>query len=73
MMDSMSGLAEIQHAILELPEEERAQLWEWLQAREVEESPELLAAIDEGIRSIETEGGIPEEEVRKQIATWITG
>lgn len=68
----MSGLAEIQKAILELPRQERAQLWDWLQANEFEESPELLAAIDEGIRSIETCGGIPADEVRRRIATWAT-
>jgi hypothetical protein len=66
----MSGLSEIQQAILDLPTQERAQLWDWFQSQEVEESPELLAAVDEGIRSIETEGGIPAEEVRRRIAQW---
>ncbi len=68
----MSGLAEIQHAILELPDEERFRLAEWLYAQENDESPELLSAIDEGIHSIEAEGGVPAEEVRRRIASWIT-
>lgn len=35
-----------------------------LKADEIEETPEMLAAIDEGIRSIETHGGIPIETVQ---------
>jgi hypothetical protein len=67
----MSGLAEIQQAILGLAAQERSQLWDWFLEQEIEESPELLAAVDEGIRSIETHGGIPAEEVRRRIATWV--
>jgi hypothetical protein len=67
----MSALAEIQQAILGLPTQERSQLWDWFLEQEIEESPEFLAAVDEGIRSIEAQGGIPAEEVRRQIATWV--
>jgi hypothetical protein len=52
--------------------EERAELWDWFQAQEVEETDEMLAAVDEGIRSIEEQGGTPAEEVRKLIPKWIT-
>ena len=38
----------------------------------MEETPEMLAAIDEGIRSLETEPTIPIEEVRKKIKGWAT-
>jgi hypothetical protein len=39
---------------------------------QVEETDEMLAAVDEGIRSIEEQGGTPAEEVRKLIPKWIT-
>lgn len=51
----MSGLIEIQAAIEKLSEEERTELRHWLEAYgedDVEESDELMAAIDEGIRSM---------------------
>jgi uncharacterized protein (UPF0262 family) len=35
-----------------------------------EETPEMLAAIDEGIRSLEEEGSIPLEDVLKELASW---
>jgi hypothetical protein len=68
----MSNLIEIQEAIERLAPRERAELWEWFQAQEVEETDEMLAAVDEGIRSIEEQGGTPAEEVRKLIPKWIT-
>jgi len=39
---------------------------------EFEETPEMLAAIDEGIRSIETGPGVSLEETRQRLAGWIT-
>ena len=51
----MSSLAEIQEAIERLASEDRARLREWFDAQDAEETDELLAAIDEGIRSAETE------------------
>ncbi len=68
----MSNLIEIQEAIEKLAPEELAELWDWFQAQEVEETDEMLAAVDEGIRSIEEQGGTPAEEVRKLIPKWIT-
>jgi hypothetical protein len=65
----MSGLSEIQAAIEKLSEQERDELRQWLEAFDedgVEESEELIAAIDEGIRSLETEGGIPLEAIRQE-------
>ena len=49
------SLAEIQEAIEKLASEDRARLREWFDAQYAEETDELLAAIDEGIRSAETE------------------
>ncbi len=68
----MSNLIEIQEAIEKLAPKERAELWDWFQAQEVEETDEMLAAVDEGIRSIEEQGGTPAQEVRKLITKWIT-
>jgi hypothetical protein len=45
----MNNLIEIQEAIEKLAPEERAELWDWFQAQEVEETDEMLAAVDEGI------------------------
>ena len=59
----MSSLAEIQDAIEKLGPEERAELWDWFQAQEVEETDEMLAAVDEGIRSIEEQVlSVPQNE-----------
>jgi hypothetical protein len=71
ILPPMSDLAEIQQAILDLPSRERAQLWDWFQEQEIDETPELLAAIDEGIRSIEENGGVSADEARRRIATWV--
>ncbi len=37
---------------------------------EAEETPEMLAAIDEGLRSLREEGTIPLEDVIREIPTW---
>jgi hypothetical protein len=68
----MSSLAEIQEAIEKLTSEERAKLREWFDAQDAEETDELLAAIDEGIRSAETERTFSLEEVRGEIKKWAT-
>jgi hypothetical protein len=38
-----------------------------------EETPEMLAAIDEADRSFATEGGVESQEVRRKLKSWITG
>ena len=63
----MSSLAEIQEAIEKLTSEDRARLREWFDAQDTEETDELLAAIDQGIRSAETERTFSLEEVRGEI------
>ena len=65
----MSGLGEIQEAIQKLSEDQRMELRRWLDTLGydgVEESDELMAAIDEGIRSLEVQGGIPIEQARER-------
>jgi hypothetical protein len=66
----MSSLAEIQEAIEKLPSKDRARLREWFDAQDVEETDELLAANDEGIRSAETELIFSLEEGRGEIKKW---
>jgi hypothetical protein len=68
----MTKLVEIQDAILHLPPQERESLRQWLDGTE-EETPEMLAAIDEGLRSLREKGVTPLEEVRKKIPLWATG
>ena len=41
-------------------------------ALEAEETPEMLEAIDAGIRSLETGAGVGTEEARRRIAQWVT-
>ena len=65
----MSGLGEIQEAIQKLSEEQRMELRRWFDTLGydgVEESDELMAAIDEGIRSLEVQGGIPIQQARER-------
>ncbi len=68
----MTKLAEIQDAILHLPPQDREALRSGLDDAE-EESPEMLAFIDEGLKSLATEPHIPIEEVEKKIRRWATG
>ena len=51
----MKSLGEIRQAIEKLTPRERAELRDWLDAQDIEESPEFLAAVDERIRSAENE------------------
>ena len=53
----MSTVAEIEAAIEKLPAAEQRELARWLEERLLQdESPEMLAALDEGIRSSEEKG-----------------
>jgi uncharacterized protein YdhG (YjbR/CyaY superfamily) len=68
----MTKLAEIQEAIQSLPPKERAELRNWLVE---EESPELLAAIDLGLRSYAEHGArvVSKEELKQKVRSWATG
>jgi hypothetical protein len=72
MFLAVTKLAEIQEAILQLDPKEQQALRHWLDET-AEETPEMLAAIDEGLRSLATEGGVPIEEARRHLRQWITG
>ncbi len=67
----MSTVQEIQEAILRLPPQDREALRHWLDDTE-EETPEMLAAIDEGLRSLREKEVIPLGQVRQNIAAWAT-
>ncbi len=67
----MSTIQEIQEAIIRLPPQEREALRHWLDDTE-EETPEMLAAIDEGIRSLREQPLVPLEDVRRKISGWAT-
>jgi hypothetical protein len=60
----MTKLAEIQEAIQHLPPQERAELRTWILEGE---TPEMLAAIDVGIRSAETEPRLSAEQLRRKL------
>ncbi len=47
-----------------------ARILELEEAQEVEETPELLAAVDEGVRSLASERTYTPDEVRAKIAQW---
>ena len=62
--------------IQELPKlspEDRNRLRQELEERymqDFEETPEILAAIDEGLRSLKEEGTITLEQLREEMRTW---
>ena len=68
----VTKLAEIQAAILQLEPKDQQVLRHWLDET-AEETPEMIAAIDEGLRSLATEGGVPIGEARRHLRQWITG
>lgn len=65
----MTKLAQIQEAIRQLPPAEQQELRHWLLE---EETPEMLAAADEGLRSLVEEPAIPVTELRRKIGEWTT-
>ncbi|HWA27496.1 MAG TPA: hypothetical protein VG734_17710 [Lacunisphaera sp.] len=65
----MTKLAQVQEAILRLPPEDQQALRRWLLE---EESPEFLAAVDEGIRSLAEEPTVSLEEARRKLKEWTT-
>jgi hypothetical protein len=69
----MSTVTEIETALERLPVEAQREVAAWLETRLWPETPALLAAIDEAERSLADEGGVPVEEVRQNLRSWITG
>ena len=70
----MSTVQEIEAALDRLPPEQLREVGDWIAARQMPETtPAMLAALDEGIRSLETEPTLPAEDVRRKIKAWATG
>ncbi len=70
----MSTVAEIEAAIAKLPPGQKWEIAKWLEESLLEEeTPAMLAALDEGIRSLETEPTVPAEQIRQKIRGWATG
>lgn len=69
----MSTVTEIEAALEKLPPAQQREIVHWLEERLVgEESPEMLAALDVGIRSLE-EGGAGEftrTELEQKVRQW---
>lgn len=70
---SMSTVAEIAAAIEALSPAQQRELADWLNSRLIEDTPEMLAALDAGIRSLDTEPKVPLEDARRKIKAWATG
>jgi hypothetical protein len=68
----MSTVAEIESAIEKLSSAQQREIADWLDSRLMPETPAMLAALDEGIRSLDHEPTVPAEEVRRKIKTWAT-
>jgi hypothetical protein len=63
----VKSLAEIRQAIDKLTPRERAELLDLLDAQDIEQSPEFLAAVDKGIWSAENEPKSSLEDVMKRL------
>ena len=68
----MSTVTEIETAIEKLPVNAQHQLAAWLESKLWPETPAMLADIDEAERSLADEGGVPVEDVRKNLRPLIS-
>ena len=69
----MSTVTEIESALAKLPVEAQCEIAAWLESRLWPETPAMLAAIDAAESSLAEDGGVPVEDVRKNLRQWITG
>ena len=69
-MDTMTA-TEVIHQLETLPSDEVAKVRDWLVEHD-EESPELLAAIDAGLRSLEEKGArvMTRDELEAKVRQW---
>jgi hypothetical protein len=71
----MSTLVEIQDAVARLPGGERKALQLWLNSQSEPEltaleEQRLLRSLDEAVRDIDADKGVPINDVRKRVASW---
>lgn len=71
-IDAVSTIAEIESALKKLSVDKQREVAAWLEAKLWPETPAMLAAIDEAERSLAEEGGVPVEDVRRNLSQWIT-
>jgi hypothetical protein len=70
----MSTVQEIEAALDRLPPDQLREVGDWIAARQMPETtPAMLAALDEGIRSLDSEPTQPAEDVRRKIKAWAAG
>ncbi len=72
----MSTLAEIQEAVTRLRDEEKKALSLWLNSQAApklsdEDEQRLLHSLDEAIRDVDAGKGVPIEDVRKRVRSWV--
>jgi len=69
----MSTVPEVEAALEKFTPEQLREVADWLNGRLLpQETPEMLAAIDDGLRSLETEPKLSAEDVRQNIRAWAT-
>ena len=71
----MNTLVEIQDAVAQLPNRERKALQLWLNSQSepeltAQEEQRLLRSLDEAVRDIDADKGVPINDVRKRVASW---
>jgi hypothetical protein len=71
-MEPVTTVAEIESALEKLPVDKQREVAAWLEAKLWPETPAMFAAIDEAERSLAEEGGVPVEDVRRNLRQWIT-
>jgi hypothetical protein len=72
----MSTLAEIQEAVTQLKDDEKKALSLWLNSQTVagpsaEDEQRLLHSLDEAIRDVDAGKGVPIDDVRKFVPSWV--
>ena len=73
---TISTLAEIQEAVTGLPADEKKALSLWLNSQTAPElsaadEQRLLHSLDEALRDVDAGQGVPIEDVRKLVSTWV--
>jgi hypothetical protein len=63
---------EVIQQIEALPAGEQSKVCDWLHAHRAQETPEMLAALDDAARSADTRGTTPVADVRQLLPQWIS-
>lgn len=67
----MSTVIEVENALEKFSPEQMREVADWIAARLLpDETPEQLAAIDAGLRSLRTEPTLSAEQIRQNIRAW---